>query len=93
VHEPFNASPLQMLRFDMKSAVRLAVKSLPMQEVAGPYAAVIIAAPLEQSRLRFKGVHVTPPPERQYQRVVTTYVTGRLRADYFGVQKLPAGEA
>lgn len=63
-----------------------------MQEVAGPYAAVIIAAPLEQSKLRFKGVQVHPPPARQYQEVVATYVTGALRASYFGVQTLPTGE-
>lgn len=61
------------------------------QEVAGPYAAVIIATPLEGSHIRCKGVGVRPPPAREYQRVTTTYVTGHLQADYFGVQRLPTG--
>lgn len=62
------------------------------QEVAGPYDAVIIATPLEHSRLRFKGVHVHTPPERQYQRVTTTYVTGSLKASFFGVERLPTDQ-
>jgi Prenylcysteine lyase len=61
------------------------------QEVAGPYAAVIIATPLEGTHIRFKGVKVPPPPAREYQRVTTTYVVGELRAAYFGVQRLPTG--
>lgn len=61
------------------------------QEVAGPYAAVIIATPLEGTHICFKGVSVRPPPARDYQPVTTTYVTGNLRAAYFGVQRLPTG--
>ena len=62
-----------------------------MQEVAGPYAAVVIAAPLEGARIRFKGFGVRPRPAREYQRVTTTYVVGSLRAAYFGVARLPTG--
>ena len=61
------------------------------QEVAGPFDAVIIAAPLEQSSLEFKGLHVGRLPERAYQPVVTTYVTGLLRPSYFNLQQLPSG--
>jgi Prenylcysteine lyase len=64
---------------------------LRLQEVAGPYAAVVIATPLEGARIRFKGFGVRPQPAREYQRVTTTYVAGRLRASYFGVARMPTG--
>lgn len=64
---------------------------LRVQEVAGPYAAVVIATPLEGARIRFKGFGVRPRPAREYQRVTTTYVVGSLRAAYFGVHRLPTG--
>ena len=62
------------------------------QEVAGPYDAVIIAAPLEQSEIEFDGIDIARRPKRTYQETVTTYVTGTLRPGYFGVSTLPTGE-
>ena len=64
-----------------------------MQEVAGPYDAVIIAAPLEHSDITFEEIDIAHRPERSYQETVTTYVTGTLRPGYFGVTKLPTGES
>lgn len=52
----------------------------------------MIAAPLEHSGIEFRGLHLEHRPERSYQQVVTTYVVGRLRADYFGVATLPSGD-
>ena len=62
------------------------------QEVAGPYHAVVIAAPLEHSHIKFRGLKLAPRPRRHYQQVVTTYVVGLLQASYFGVETLPTGE-
>ena len=62
------------------------------QEVAGPYHAVVIAAPLEHSHIKFHGLSLAPQPKRRYQRVVTTFVVGQLRASYFGVETLPTGD-
>ena len=59
--------------------------------MAGPYDAVIIAAPLEQSEIEFDGIDVARRPKRTYQETVTTYVTGTLRPSYFGVSTLPTG--
>lgn len=64
-----------------------------VQEVAGPYDAVVIATPLEHSSIEFRGLRLAHRPKRHYQRVVTTYVVGRLRAAYFGVATLPSGHA
>lgn len=63
-----------------------------LQEVAGPYDAVVIAAPLEHSALEFQGLRLAHRPQRAFQRVVTTYVVGSLRASYFGVVTLPSGD-
>ncbi len=60
--------------------------------MAGPYDAVIIAAPLEQSKIEFDGIDVAMRPKRTYQETVTTYVTGTLRPGYFGVSTLPTGK-
>ena len=65
---------------------------LRVQEVAGPYDAVVIAAPLEHSGVQFRGLHLAHRPKRAFQRVVTTYVVGRLRPSFFGVTTLPSGE-
>jgi len=62
------------------------------QEVAGPYDAVVVATPLEHSHIRFHGVGVRPPPHREFQKVSTTFVAGRLRASYFNVSVLPADQ-
>ena len=61
------------------------------QEVAGPYDAVIIAAPLEHSNIRFEQLDIAHRPKRSYQETVTTYVTGVLQPGYFGVATLPTG--
>jgi hypothetical protein len=55
------------------------------QEVHGPYDAVILAAPLMGSRLKFEGFTLPPITPRQYQSTVTTYVAGVLDPAYFQV--------
>ena len=60
-------------------------------ERAGPYAAVILAAPLEQSNLSKAGFEMPFIPKRHYQTTVTTLVRGSLRASYFELAKAPDG--
>ena len=61
------------------------------QVVAGPYDAVVVAAPLEHSAIRFRGVGVRAPPEREFRKVTTTFVAGRLKAACWNVTVLPTG--
>jgi len=56
------------------------------QNKVGPYAAVILAAPLEQCDLKLIGLEALFIPKRRYQTTVTTIVRGRLRATYFGAR-------
>jgi hypothetical protein len=56
------------------------------QEVHGPYDAVILAAPLVGSRLKFEGCTLPPITPRPYQSTVTTYVAGVLNPAYFQVR-------
>ena len=61
-----------------------------LQEQPQLYDAVVLAAPLEQSRLKLQGIPAPILPARKYKRVVTTIVASpALRPAYFGVQKLP----
>ena len=55
------------------------------------YAAVLVATPLELTNLEFTGLKVPHMPVRKYQTTVTTFVQGRLKPDYFGVEALPRG--
>ena len=57
----------------------------------GPYAAVILASPLEQSSLNIKGIAWPVVPAREYQTTVTTIVRGKLMASFFNVTVLPEG--
>lgn len=59
------------------------------QEVVGPYEAVVLATPLEHSGINFRGMAVKSIPKRTYQKIVTNYIAGRLRASYFGTTQLP----
>lgn len=68
-------------------------KQLPWEQVvSGPYAAVVVAAPLEHSNLKFHGAAVQRPPDRSFQKVVTSFVAGTLRGSYFGTSRLPADQ-
>lgn len=76
-----------------RSGDSLASKKMPWEQVvSGPYEAVVVATPLEHSHLRFYGVNVRRPPMRTFQRVVTTFVVGCLRASYFGTTQLPTDQ-
>jgi hypothetical protein len=57
----------------------------------GPYAAVILAAPLEQSELEFINLALPKIPKRLFQTTVTTIVRGKLQASFFKVQAVPEG--
>ena len=57
----------------------------------GPYAAVVLAAPLEQSQLQFSGFEPPSIPTRKYQTTVTTIVRGSLAPSFFNVATVPPG--
>lgn len=57
----------------------------------GPFAAVVIAAPLEFSSIGFEGLQLPHIPPRKFQSTISTFVRGRLNATYFGVKQPPRG--
>lgn len=59
--------------------------------VAGPYDAVVVAAPLEHSAISFHGVGARALPAREFRKVSTTFVAGHLRASCWNVTVLPTG--
>jgi len=62
-------------------------------EQYGPFDSVIIAAPLEASRLTLAGLDPQPElPERSYQITTTTYVAGHLDPSYFDRAAMPSGD-
>ena len=58
----------------------------------GPFAAVVIATPLEFSSIEFEGVELPHIPARKFQSTVSTFVRGHLNGSYFGVKARPKGE-
>ena len=59
----------------------------------GPFAAVVIATPLELSSIEFEGVELAHMPARKFQSTVTTFVRGHLNGSYFGLKARPKGES
>lgn len=59
------------------------------------YDAVIIATPLENSRIEFEGINLPRIPRREYQQVVVTIVKGSVRPTFFGLDPgyMPYGES
>ena len=62
-------------------------------QTSGPYAAVVIAAPLEFSDIRFQGVQLPRIPPRKFQSTISTFVRGCLNGTYFGVKQPPQGNS
>ncbi len=59
----------------------------------GPFAAVVIATPLEFSSIEFEGVELPHIPARKFQSTVSTFVRGHLNGSYFGLKARPKGES
>lgn len=57
----------------------------------GPFAAVVIATPLELSGIEFEGLQLPHIPPRKFQSTISTFVRGCLNATYFGVKQPPRG--
>ncbi|DBB04108.1 hypothetical protein WJX77_009419 [Trebouxia sp. C0004] len=57
----------------------------------GPFAAVVIATPLEFSSIEFEGVELPHIPARKFQSTVSTFVRGHLNGSYFGLKARPKG--
>lgn len=60
-------------------------------KVFGPFAAVVIATPLELTNIQFKGVDLPHLPPRKFQSTISTFVTGSLNGSYFGLNQAPEG--
>lgn len=66
--------------------------SLEQQEY-GPFDAVIIATPLEDSGIALQGLNPEPQlPARSYQRTTTSFVTGYIDASFFDRADVPQGD-
>lgn len=61
-------------------------------QVHGPFAAVVIATPLEFSSIAFEGVELPHIPAHKFQSTVSTFVRGHLNGSYFGLKARPKGE-
>lgn len=62
-------------------------------QVHGPFAAVVIATPLEFSSIEFEGVELPHIPARKFQSTVSTFVRGHLNGSYFGLEARPKVES
>jgi len=60
-------------------------------QVSGPFAAVVIATPLEFSSIHFEGVELPHIPPRKFQSTISTFVKGSLNGSYFGLKAPPKG--
>ena len=62
-----------------------------VQVVHGPYDAVVVAAPLEQANITFKGIQLPHMPPRKYQSTISTFIRGKLDPKYFHRTQVPPG--
>jgi hypothetical protein len=66
------------------------------EEEAREFDAVVVATPLPYGNIEFSGFSGADEFSRgagiKYQTVVTTYITGKLRAEYFERERLDAGD-
>lgn len=60
-------------------------------QTTGPFAAVVIATPLEFSNIDFESVEMPHIPARKFQSTVSTFVRGALNGSYFGLNQAPKG--
>ena len=66
-------------------------KCCVLKQVFGPFAAVVIATPLELTNIQFKGIDLPHLPPRKFQSTISTFVTGSLNGSYFGLNQAPEG--